>query len=175
MALANALAEADEIDEALRLIRTESLARPNDPYMLNTLGYFLVEHTDRYAEAYRVLARANALAPADPYISDSFGWARYKLGDLEGARRYIEQSRNEIAPNVHWEIEDHLGDIYWHLGDKDAARAAWRTALNDYPSETKRAEIQEKLDNGLAGPPPEKQPLPKVSLGDEGEIGRQDI
>ena len=175
MALANALAEADEIDEALRLIRTESLARPNDPYMLNTLGYFLVEHTDRYAEAYRVLARANALAPADPYISDSFGWARYKLGDLEGARRYIEQSRNEIAPNVHWEIEDHLGDIYWHLGDKDAARAAWRTALNDYPSETKRAEIQDKLDNGLAGPPPEKQPLPKVSLGDEGEIGRQDI
>ncbi|MEQ9315825.1 MAG: hypothetical protein RLN72_08220, partial [Henriciella sp.] len=175
MALANALAEADEVDEALRLIRTEALARPNDPYMLNTLGYFLVEHTDRFEEAYRVLARANSLAPADPYISDSFGWARYKLGDLEGAKRYIEQSRAELAPNIHWEIEDHLGDIYWHLGDKDAARDAWQTALNDYPAETTRVKIQDKLDNGISEPAPEKKPLPKVSLGEDGEIGRQDI
>lgn len=175
MALANALAKADEVDEALRLIRTESLARPNDPYMLNTLGYFLVEHTERYDEAFRVLARANALAPSDPYIADSYGWARYKLGDLEGARRYIEQSRRELAPNTHWEIEDHLGDIYWHLDRKEEARAAWQAALDDYPSEKKRAEIQQKLDEGLAGPPPEKQPLPDVSLSGDNEVTRQDI
>ena len=175
MALANALAEADEIDEALRLIRTEALARPNDPYMLNTLGYFLVEHTDKFEEAYRVLARANSLAPSDPYIADSFGWARYKLGDLEGAKRYIEQSRRELAPNMHWEIEDHLGDIYWHLGDKEAARDAWRRALDDYPSEDKRVRIKDKLENGIDGPPPEKKPLPDVSLGDQGEVSRQDI
>ncbi|MEE2878392.1 MAG: tetratricopeptide repeat protein [Pseudomonadota bacterium] len=175
MALANALADADEIDEALRLIRTEALARPNDPYMLNTLGYFLVEHTERFGEAYRILARANALAPSDPYISDSFGWARYKLGDLEGAKRYIEQSRAELAPNTHWEIEDHLGDIYWHLGDKEAARDAWSRALSDYPAEDKRASIREKLQNGLEGPAPERQPLPDVSLGDEGQVSRQDI
>ena len=175
MALANALAEADEVDEALRLIRTEALARPNDPYMLNTLGYFLVQHTDQYEEAFQVLARANALAPADPYIADSYGWARYKLGDLEGARRYIEQSRKELAPNTHWEIEDHLGDIYWHLGKKEAAREAWQNALEDYPAEDKRALIQEKLDSGLDGPPPEKQKLPDVSLDDEGTVTRQDI
>lgn len=175
MALANALAEADEVDEALRLIRTEALARPNDPYMLNTLGYFLVEHTDRFTEAYRVLARANSLAPADPYISDSYGWARYKLGDLDGARRYIEQSRGELAPNVHWEIEDHLGDIYWHLGRKEDAKAAWQAALDDYPAEDKRADIKDKLENGLQGPPPEEQPLPDVSLGDEGEVHRREI
>lgn len=175
MALANALADADEIDEALRLIRNEALARPNDPYMLNTLGYFLVEHTERYEEAYKVLARANALAPSDPYISDSFGWARYKLGDLEGARRYIEQSRAELAPNTHWEIEDHLGDIYWHLGQKDKARQAWETALGDYPNEDKRAFIEDKLANGLQEEAPERKPLPNISLGDDGEVSRQDI
>ena len=143
--------------------------------MLNTLGYFLVEHTDKFEEAYRVLARANSLAPSDPYIADSFGWARYKLGDLEGAKRYIEQSRRELAPNTHWEIEDHLGDIYWHLGDKEAAKEAWRRALGDYPSEDKRAKIKDKLENGIDGPPPEKKPLPDVSLGDQGEVSRQDI
>ncbi|WP_300376478.1 tetratricopeptide repeat protein [Henriciella sp.] len=175
MALAQAMAEADEVDDALQLIRNEALARPNDPYMLNTLGYFLVEHTERYSEAFKILARANALAPTDPYIADSYGWARYKLGDLEGAKTYIEQSRKELAPNTHWEIEDHLGDIYWHLGDKEAAREAWKAALADYPSEDKRDGIKAKLENGLEGPPPEKQPLPDVSLGDEGEVTRQDI
>ncbi|WP_084417905.1 tetratricopeptide repeat protein [Henriciella litoralis] len=175
MALANALAEADEVDEALRLIRTEALGRPNDPYMLNTLGYFLVEHTDRLTEAYRVLTRANALAPTDPYIADSYGWVRYKLGDLDGARRYIELARKEIAPNTHWEIEDHLGDIYWHLGRKEDAMAAWQAALDDYPTEEKRADLKDKLENGLSGPPPEKQKLPETSLGDDGEITRRDI
>jgi tetratricopeptide (TPR) repeat protein len=175
MALANALADVDQIDEALQLIRTEALGRPNDPYMLNTLGYFLLENTDNHAEAYRVLARANALAPNDPYISDSFGWARYRLGDLEGARRYIEQSRKELEPNAHWEIEDHLGDIYWHLDRKDEAREAWQAALDDYPNEEKRAEIEAKLESGLSGPPPEEQPLPNVSLGDDNEVNRQDI
>ncbi|WP_084395860.1 tetratricopeptide repeat protein [Henriciella aquimarina] len=175
MALAQALAEADEVDEALQLIRNEALTRPNDPYMLNTLGYFLVEHTDQYKEAYRVLARANSLAPTDPYISDSYGWARFKLGDLEGAKRYIEQARRELAPNTHWEIEDHLGDIYWYLDNPSAARDAWQTALEDYPSEDKRQAIQDKLDNGLEGPPPEKQALPDVSLENDGEVSRQDI
>ena len=175
MALANALADADQTDEALSLIREEALRRPNDPYMLNTLGYFLIENTDQYAEAFKVLARANALAPNDPYIADSYGWARYRLGDLEGARRYIEQAQRALAPNTHWEIEDHLGDIYWHLDRKDEAREAWQTALDDYPREEKRRELVDKLENGLEGPPPEKQPLPDVSLGDDTEVNRQDI
>lgn len=175
LALANALADAEEVDEALELIRAEALRRPNDPYMLNTLGYFLIENTDQYAEAYRVLARANALAPNDPYISDSYGWARYRLGDLEGALRYIEQARRKLEPNTHWEIEDHLGDIYWHLGREEDAREAWQAALDDYPREETRRDLVDKLENGIDGPPPEEQPLPDVSLGDDNEVNRQDI
>ncbi|RIJ30946.1 tetratricopeptide repeat protein [Henriciella algicola] len=175
MALANAMADAGQVDEALQLIRAEALRRPNDPYMLNTLGYFLIENTDQYSEAYRVLARANALAPNDPYIADSYGWARYRLGDLEGAARYIELARRLLEPNTHWEIEDHLGDIYWHLGREDEARAAWERALTDYPREETRQNLARKLENGLEGPPPEKQPLPDISLGDDQEVNRQDI
>ncbi len=175
MALTNALAEAGEIDEGLKLLRSEALARPNDPYMLNTMGYYLVVHTDRLDEAFRVLARASALAPSDAYIADSFGWIRYKLGDLEGARHYIELSRRELQPQRHWEIEDHLGDIYWHLDRKDAAQEAWGFALNEFPPEEERAKIESKLRDGLSGPPPEKQPLPDVSLGDDGAVSRNDI
>jgi hypothetical protein len=97
------------------------------------------------------------------------------LGDLEGARFYIERSRRELAPNRNWEIEDHLGDIYWHLELLDDARAAWRNALAEFPPDEARAQIEDKLAHGLQDPPPARQPLPDVSLSDDGEINRQDI
>ena len=175
MALTNALAEAGEIEEGLTILRSEALSRPNDPYMLNTLGYYLVEHTDRLDEAFRVLARATALAPRDAYIADSFGWIRFKLGDLDGARQYIELSRRELLPNRHWEIEDHLGDIYWHLDRKEDAEEAWAFAMKEFPPEEQRAIIASKLENGITEPAPEKQPLPSISLGDDGEVTRNDI
>lgn len=175
MVLANRLADAGQIEEGLTVMRDEALARPNDPYMLNSLGYYLVLHTDRLEEAFRVLARASNLAPNDPYIADSFGWVRYKMGDLDGARRYIELSQQELLPNRHWEIEDHLGDIYWHQGDKDKAKEAWAIALSEYPPEEERKKIQEKAKSGLTGPVPTPLPLPDVSLDTDAEIERQDI
>ncbi len=175
MVLADRLAEAGKIEDGLTIMRDEALARPNDPYMLNSLGYYLVIHTDRLDEAFKVLARASNLAPTDPYIADSFGWVRYKMGDLEGAQYYIELSQRELMPNRHWEIEDHLGDIYWHQGKEDEAREAWEIALKEFPPESVRADIEQKLREGLTSPAPEKRPLPDVSLGSDGEVERQDI
>ena len=150
------------------------LARPNDPYTLNSLGYFLIIHTDKYEEGYRVLARAKALAQHDPYISDSFGWALFKMGDLKGALRMIETSRKELKPHRHWEIESHLGDIYWYLDRKDDAREAWQHALDNRPPVEERRKLEAKLAEGLTAPAPEKRPLPDVSIND-GEVDRQDI
>lgn len=174
MALADVLGQAGQINDALVILRSERLARPNDPYTLNSLGYFLITRTDRYEEGYKILARAMLLAETDPYIADSFGWALYKLGDLERARDLIEAARDDLAPQNHWEIEDHLGDIYWHLGRQEDARAAWETALTTYPPKAERDSIEAKLKDGLTAPRPEKRPLPQISLEDL-EIGRQDI
>lgn len=174
MALADVLGQAGEINDALVILRSERLARPNDPYTLNSLGYFLITRTDRYEEGYKILARAMLLAETDPYIADSFGWALYKLGDLERARDLIEAARDDLKPQNHWELEDHLGDIYWHLGRKDDANGAWETALKSHPPKAEREAIEGKLKDGLKTPPPEKRPLPQISL-DDLEIGRQDI
>ena len=174
MVLANALAQAGDVNAGLAILRKERLVRPSDPYTLNSLGYYLLEHTEKLVEGYKVLARANAMARNDPYISDSYGWAHYHLGDLSGARRLVEASRNQLLPQTNWEIEDHLGDIYWHQGNEDEARAAWQSALEDYPGLPRRGEIEAKLRDGLQSPAPEKQPLPSISLQDE-EINEQDI
>jgi tetratricopeptide (TPR) repeat protein len=174
MVLADALGQAGQINDALVILRSERLARPNDPYTLNSLGYFLVTRTDKHEEGYKVLARAMLLAEKDPYIADSFGWALYQLGDLDRARKLIEGSREDLKPQKHWEIEDHLGDIYWHLGRLEDARAAWQTALETYPPKAERDEIEAKLKDGLTTPAPEKKPLPEISLEDL-EVERQDI
>lgn len=174
MALADALGQAGEINDALVILRSERLARPNDPYTLNSLGYFLITRTDKYEEGYKVLARALLLADSDPYIADSFGWSLYKLGDLDRAKGLIESARDELAPQTHWEIEDHLGDIYWHLDRQDDARAAWTKALENYPPSGERLRIEAKLADGLTTPRPEKRPLPEISLEDL-EVKRQDI
>ncbi|MGH1421446.1 MAG: tetratricopeptide repeat protein [Hyphomonas sp.] len=172
--LADALGDAGQIEEGLAILRSEILVRPNDPYMLNSLGYYLAINTDMYEEGYKVLARARALAQRDPYIADSLGWAMFKLGHLERALRLIESAQADLEPQQHWEVETHLGDIYWHLGKKDEAIAAWKIALENWPPVDKKKEIEARLVNGLTEPKPEKRKLPDVSL-DDGEIARQDI
>lgn len=174
MVAANAMAKAGQVNEALAILRKERLGRPNDPYMLNTLGYFLISHTDKFVEGFKVLARANAMARNDPYISDSYGWAHYMLGDYAGARRYVEASRDQLLPQSNWEIDDHLGDIYWRQGHEDMAREAWRSALAEFPSAPERQAIEAKLSEGLTAPAPEKQPLPDISLDDD-KVNERDI
>tara|TARA_R110002051_G_scaffold23801_1_gene59660 strand:+ start:4179 stop:6116 length:1938 start_codon:yes stop_codon:yes gene_type:complete len=172
--LADALGRNGQINEALAILRTERLSRPNDPYMLNTLGYFLIERTDKLEEGFKVLSRARAMAERDPYIADSLGWAYFKLGHLSEAKRLIELARKELEPHQHWEIEYHLGDIYWYLGDKEDAEAAWQTALDNRPPAAEKVALADRLANGLNVPEPERKALPDVSLTD-GEVGRQDI
>lgn len=174
MTLADLLGRDGQVNDALVILRSERLARPNDPYTLNSLGYFLITRTDRMEEGYKVLARAMLLAESDPYISDSFGWALYQYGDLERAQRLIEASREDLMPHRHWEIEDHLGDIYWHQGKEEEARTAWQTALDNHPPQQESVLIARKLADGLETPAPEKKPLPEIRI-DDGEINRRDI
>jgi len=169
------LGELDRDDEAIKILRRELLERPNDPNAMNSLGYYLIINTDKYEEGYKLLARATRLVPRSPYILDSLGWARYKLGDLSTAKRAIEDSRTMLSPERHWEIEDHLGDIYWHLGDKEGARKAWEAALEVYPPKRVREEIEAKLKDGITVPPPEKRAIPSISLEDDGSINERDI
>ena len=173
--VATVLGELGRNEEALKILRRELLERPTDPNALNSLGYFLITHTEEYEEGYRLLFRATRLVPRSAYIRDSFGWARYKLGDLKTAKLAIESSRELLEPQKHWEIEDHMGDIHWHLGDEEAAREAWKNALEVYPPKRVREAVELKLKEGIKTPPPEKRAIPSISLQDDGKINERDI
>ena len=174
MTVANLLGDVGRAEEGHKRMQRELIQRPNDPYMLNTLGYFLITKTDKYEEGYKALARAADMTERNAYIDDSLGWAKYQLGDFEGARRLIEESREVLKPHRHWEIEDHLGDIYWRLGQKEKAKEAWETSLSERPPRKVEKSLRDKLANGLTTPAPEKRELPDVDL-ETRQQGERDI
>ena len=169
------LGELGQNEEALKTLRRELFERPNDPNAMNALGYYLISHTDELDQAYRLLFRATSLVPRSPHILDSFGWARYKYGDLDVAERVIEGSKDLISPEKNWEIEDHLGDIYWHRGKEEKAREAWQSALEVFPPKRYRANIEKKLKDGITEDAPEKRKIPLVSLEEETALEERDI
>lgn len=124
---------------------------PEQPYVLNYLGYTWVERGEHLAEARRMLERAVALRPQDGNIADSLGWALFKMGDIPGAVRWLERAV-ELEPR-NSVINDHLGDAYWMAGRRREAQFQWRRALTMGPEGGDGPKIEAKLQNGLPANP----------------------
>ncbi|WP_262386699.1 tetratricopeptide repeat protein [Roseobacter fucihabitans] len=125
---------------------------PNQPQVLNYLGYSLVEKTQNLDEALEMIERAVALSPDSGYIIDSLGWALYRLGRFEEAVPHMERAVELMA--VDPVVNDHLGDVYWAVGRKREAEFQWARALSfvdmdDPLSEAKPDRIRRKLEVGL--------------------------
>ncbi|MGB0670003.1 MAG: tetratricopeptide repeat protein, partial [Rhodospirillales bacterium] len=122
--------------------------QPEQPYVLNYLGYSWVEkglHLDRAKE---MIHRAVELRPHDGYIVDSLGWVYFQLGEFEQAAKHLEKAV-ELRPQDPT-INDHLGDAYWRVGRFNEARFQWRRALGLDPEPDAVAAIEAKLKRGLA-------------------------
>jgi len=120
---------------------------PDQPYVLNYLGYSWLEQGIRYEEALDMIQKAVDQRPDDGFIVDSLGWAYYRLGDYETAVTYLERAV-ELDPNDPT-INDHLGDAFWKVGRRTEARFQWQHALDSEPEEDAAARIIRKLEKGL--------------------------
>jgi len=120
---------------------------PNEPTLLNYLGYSWVDQNRNIPEALAMLEKAHTLKPTDGYIADSVGWAYYKLGRFADAARTLEKAV-ELVPGDPT-INDHLGDAYWRVGRKMEAQFQWNHALAFGPSDDAKAIIEKKLTDGL--------------------------
>jgi tetratricopeptide (TPR) repeat protein len=126
--------------------------QPEQPLVLNYLGYSWVEKNQHLAEAMRMIERAVQLRPNDGYIVDSLGWAFYRLGNFAQASQYLEHAA-ELKPEDPT-INDHLGDAYWQTGRVAEARNQWRRALQFGPEASDAKSIGTKLDKGIDKPSP---------------------
>ncbi len=134
-------AEADML-EALKL-------SPDQASVLNYLGYSWIDQGRRLPEAVAMLEKARSLSPFDGYIVDSVGWAYFRTGRYQDAAATLLEAVQLVPGDP--TINEHLGDAYWKVGRKLDARFQWNHALADGPDDKQKAELQEKLKEGLGG------------------------
>ncbi|MEJ6788666.1 tetratricopeptide repeat protein [Brevundimonas sp. BR2-1] len=146
------LENLNRIDEAEAELWAALQAQPNDPTILNYLGYMWVDSGRRVAEGAGMLARAHAADPQNGNIQDSLGWAQFRQGQYEIAVQTLEEAVGKQPGNA--EIVDHLGDAYWQVGRRREAEWQWNRVLTLEPDAPRRAEVEQKLARGLPEPPP---------------------
>ena len=121
---------------------------PDQPLVLNYLGYSWVEQRHNLDEAKSMIERAVELRPDDGYIVDSLGWVAYRLGDFEEAVHQLELAV-ELVPGDPI-INDHLGDAYWQVGRLNEARFQWQRVLTLEPEDELADRVRRKLAGGLS-------------------------
>lgn len=120
---------------------------PDQPQVLNYLGYTWVDQGAHLDEALQMIQKAVKATPRDGLMVDSLGWAYYKLGRIDDAVATLEQAV-QMQPNDP-EINDHLGDAYWKSGRKLEARFQWNIATSVDKEGAVKARVASKLANGL--------------------------
>jgi Flp pilus assembly protein TadD len=133
-------AEAD-LKKALELF-------PDQPHVLNYLGYSWVDQGINLDEGMNMIRRAVDQRPDDGYIVDSLGWAYFRIGKYDEAVRYLERAV-ELKPEDPT-INDHLGDGYWRVGRTLEARFQWAHARDLKPEPDELHKIEEKIKSGMA-------------------------
>jgi len=121
---------------------------PEQPHVLNYLGYSWIDQGLHLEEGMKMLQRATELRPDDGAITDSVGWAFYRLGQYDKAVEWLERAAEQKGDDA--TIIEHLGDAYWHVGRKREARFQWERALNQKPDKDRLPMIKDKLENGLS-------------------------
>lgn len=122
---------------------------PNQPLVLNYLGYSLVEKNLNLEEAQDMIEKAVAARPDSGFIADSLGWVLFKLGKFQDAVEPMERAV-ELMPDDPV-VNDHLGDVYWKVGRKREASFQWSRAISFDPAEEDLVRIRRKLEIGLDG------------------------
>ena len=125
--LGSALKDSGDWDGAKAALQKALTLAPDQPVLLNYLGYSQLERRENLAEAEAMIVRANALSPDDPSFIDSLGWAYHVRGDAKRAIETLERAVDVVpAESI---MNEHLGDAYWAAGRKMEARYAWQSAL----------------------------------------------
>ncbi len=120
---------------------------PDQPDVLNYLGYALVEQQIKLDEALGMIETAVAGRPNSGYIADSLGWVYYRLGRFEDAVEPMEKAVSLLP--VDPIVNDHLGDVYYKVGRYREAEFQWKRALSFDPEEAEAERIRLKLEIGL--------------------------
>ena len=131
-----------DLKESLRIL-------PDQPHVLNYLGYSWIDRGINIDKALEMIIRANELKKNDGYITDSLGWAFYVKKNYLGAEKFLQRAV-EILP-LDPIINDHYADTLWMLNKHIQARYFWKHVLGlDTVEQKLKDNVSKKLIFGIA-------------------------
>jgi tetratricopeptide (TPR) repeat protein len=143
---ASSLEEGKRWPEARAALQQGLAIAPQQPLLLNFLGYAKLERGEDVVSAEAMIRQASDLAPDDASITDSLGWAQYKRGKLGEAIATLQRAAEKDADQA--EIQEHLGDALFTSGRRYEARFAWAASMVTAEDEV-AARVKGKLAIGL--------------------------
>ena len=115
--------------------------QPEQPLVLNYLGYSLLDRGEKLDEAIQMVRLAVSKSQNNGYIIDSYGWGYYLRGEYQAAVKQLERAVSLVPYDPI--INDHLGDAYWQSGRYREAQFQWKRALNLDPEPDALAHIKQ--------------------------------
>jgi tetratricopeptide (TPR) repeat protein len=139
-----------DTDSAMEAYERLLLLDGNSVAALNFIAYTLADEGRDLERSLDYAGRAVELEPDNPLLRDTLGWAYFKLGRLEEARRQLDLAVELGGENPI--ILEHLGDVLSELGDTERAVAVWTQALEMSPGS---ASTIERIEAAGSTPPEE--------------------
>ena len=143
---ASVLEEANRWPETRAALQQALTLAPDQPLLLNFLGYAKLERGEDVDAAEAMIRKASELAPDEASITDSLGWAQFKRGKVGEAIVTLQRAAEKDP--VQAEIQEHLGDALYRSGRRYEARFAWSASLISAEDEA-AARVKAKLASGL--------------------------
>ncbi len=143
--------------------------QPEQPHVLNYLGYSWIDQGVNLDEGMKMIKRAVDQRPDDGYIVDSLGWAYYRIGNYEDAVKNLERAI-DLKPEDPT-INDHLGDAYWRVGRTLEAKFQWAHARDLKPEPEDLPKIEGKIEHGLSDDTSDKSSAAADKKKEDGKGG----
>ena len=103
------LYEKGQIDQSLEYLNEAVTMDPENPNVLNSLGYIFAEQGHQLEQAETYCRRALDKNPENPSYLDSLGWVCYKRRKLDEAKRYLRRAQH--ISGGHAVIKQHLDQV----------------------------------------------------------------
>ena len=160
---ASAYEESGDWPKAEADLQTALKVRPDEPELLNFLGYAWIDRGEHLKEALGMVQKAVDANPQSGAMIDSLGWGYYRLGDYKTAVARLEEAVGLEPADP--DVNNHLGDAYWRVGRRIEAQFQWRRVLTLDPGDKLRAQVEAKLASPLGPDAPLTPDAPAPAIG----------
>jgi tetratricopeptide (TPR) repeat protein len=151
--LANLYYEENHEEDVEKELKAVLRIDPDFHEASNFLGYFYAERGKELDEALKLVEKALQAQPNNGAYIDSLGWVYYKQATERQGDTRLEQALQKLlqaatdSPDP--EIFKHIGEVYYSLGQWEAADIYWQEALQKAPKGSKDEQILQQIQEKL--------------------------